>query len=93
MRRRNLRSTQSKVQLLGCLAAARLQVCSTWLRFTLSNTPADWIRLISDCVKPAIPDFSWSHLTTGEKDEAGYSVVKLQVAFGPPLLARADTFA
>ena len=31
-------------------------------------------------VKPAIPDFSWSPITSGEKDEEGYSIVKIQVS-------------
>lgn len=34
---------------------------------------------MSDVLKPAIPNFSWSHVTSGQKDEEGYSIVKIQV--------------
>lgn len=40
---------------------------------------AGYVSFISEAIKPAIPNFSWSHATTGEKDDQGYSIVKIQV--------------
>lgn len=38
----------------------------------------EWITFVTQHIKPAIPDFSWGHLTTGEKDDDGFSIVKLE---------------
>ena len=40
---------------------------------------ADWIHLISDCVAPAIPDFTFGHATDAAKGQDGFCVVKVQV--------------
>lgn len=41
---------------------------------------ADWIHLISDCVAPAIPDFTFGHATDAAKGQDGFCVVKVQAA-------------
>ena len=38
-----------------------------------------YIDFVIETLKPAIPNFSWSHATTGEKDDQGYSIVRVQV--------------
>ena len=39
---------------------------------------ADYITLLEQ-IKGAMPDFEWSHDTTGAKDEAGFATVTFQV--------------
>jgi hypothetical protein len=40
---------------------------------------ADYIKLLCDCVLPAVPDFSWGHASNGEVDRDGYCIVTVQV--------------
>ncbi|KAK9837688.1 hypothetical protein WJX74_003010 [Apatococcus lobatus] len=39
---------------------------------------ADYTKLMTDMVKPAIPNFSWGHATSGDKSDDGYSIVTVQ---------------
>lgn len=42
------------------------------------DLPAAELVALLPAVKKAIPDFSWTHATAGGKDDAGYSIVKIQ---------------
>jgi hypothetical protein len=46
---------------------------------------SDYIDVISKVVVPAIPDFSWGHLTNADVDDDGFCIVTVKVtALGGP---------
>eukprot|EP00775_Hariotina_reticulata_P011891 gene11891-12035_t len=57
--------------------------------FTKAYSKSDYIKLLCDCVLPAVPDFSWGHASNGEVDRDGYCIVTVQATghhTGAPLV-------
>ena len=49
---------------------------------------AEWIEILADRIAPAVPDFKWGASTDGSKDDAGWSLVAVQVSVEIELLPR-----
>ena len=50
-----------------------------WLELTEVIMSAEWIEALADRIAPAVPDFKWGASTDGSKDDAGWSLVTVQV--------------
>ena len=53
-------------------------ITSAWPE--LSVLAAEWIDILADRIAPAVPDFTWAASTDGSKDDAGWSLVAVQVS-------------